>query len=58
MKAPYDKYKNLKIWKLLSKCLKELERNNDIQMTTHPDYAVGYLINRVFEQCKKEMVDK
>ncbi|MCK9273126.1 hypothetical protein M0P65_06285 [Candidatus Gracilibacteria bacterium] len=41
--TPYDKYKGSLIWKTTEKAINELKKNKDIEITTHPDYVIGYL---------------
>ena len=47
MKSPYDKYKSLKEWNAVEKALKELEKNKDLSITTHPDYVIGFIIKKL-----------
>lgn len=47
MKSPYDKNKSLKEWKTIEKALKELEKNKDLTVTTHPDYVIGFIIKKL-----------
>ena len=40
---PYREYEKLKVWKVLSKGIKDLEANGDIEEKTARPYIVGYL---------------
>jgi hypothetical protein len=40
---PYEKYQNLKVWKVISKGIADLEANGDIEQKTATVYIVGYL---------------
>jgi hypothetical protein len=40
---PYREYETLKVWKVLSKGIKDLEANGDIEEKTARPYIVGYL---------------
>jgi hypothetical protein len=44
---PYDKYHNLKLWKVLEKSIKDLVKNQDLQETTDRYYIIGYLIKNI-----------
>ena len=47
MNSPYDKYKHLKEWDIIKTALEELEENQDISITTHSDYVIGYLLHKL-----------
>jgi hypothetical protein len=47
MSTPYNEYKSLKEWKTIEKALKELVKNKDIQVTTQPDYVIGYIVKKL-----------
>ncbi|HEX8203095.1 MAG TPA: hypothetical protein VF590_21640 [Isosphaeraceae bacterium] len=40
---PYQEYEALKVWKVLSKGIKDLEANGDIEEKTARPHIVGYL---------------
>jgi hypothetical protein len=43
MNHPYEKYEPTEIWVIIRKSLRELEKNNDIVITTHKNYVIGFL---------------
>jgi hypothetical protein len=47
MSSTYNEYKFLKEWKTIEKALKELVKNKDIQVTTQPDYVIGYILKKL-----------
>jgi hypothetical protein len=47
MKSVYSEYKSSKEWKIIEKALKELVDNNDLVITTHQDYVIGYIIKKL-----------
>jgi hypothetical protein len=56
--SPYEKYKNSELWIKLNDILKELEENQDIEITTHRDYVIGYLcenLQQEFQVIKKSL---
>ncbi len=58
-KTCYEQYKEEIIWKYIEKVIKELEGNQDIKVTTHIDYVVGYLVKKlsqtfIFSRKQKE----
>lgn len=48
-KTPYLKYKESLIWEIIEKELKELEENQDLEITTLPDIVVGSLVKAIKE---------
>lgn len=44
VESPYEKYRNSKLWEVVEKALDALEDNRDINITTHSDYVIGYLV--------------
>ncbi len=53
---PYEKYKESELWMKLNDILEELEENQDIEITTHKDYVIGYLcenLQQEFQLIKK-----
>lgn len=47
LKTPYDKYRSLPLWELIAKGIDELIENNDLELTTHEDYVIGYLVKKI-----------
>lgn len=48
--SPYEEYKDSELWKKLDLILKDLEENQDIEMTTDKDYVIGYLCENLFRE--------
>lgn len=46
---PYREYEKLKVWKVLSKGITDLEANGDIEEKTARHYLVGYLSKLLLE---------
>ena len=46
---PYQGYEKLRVWKVLSKGIKDLEANGDIEEKTARRYIVGYLSQLLLE---------
>lgn len=56
VKTPYEKYKKMILWKNIAKSINDLEENNDLKITTPPDYIYGYIVKRLYKDfkiCKK-----
>ena len=49
----YDQYKNSQEWKIIENAINELIQNQDIQLTTLPQYVIGYITKQVIEQRRK-----
>lgn len=41
---PYEKYISWDAWKILDQAINDLEKNQDLDTKTNPEYIVGYLI--------------
>ena len=54
MKTIYEKYKKSPLWKILKKAIQELEKNQDISITTEIDYVIWYLIKNMDTYEKNE----
>ena len=50
MKTPYDKYRNNPLWTVLEQGINDLVANQDIEITTVPDYVIGYLVKMLTKQ--------
>ena len=46
---PYKKYESLNIWRAVRHELNELIANNDIELTTAPEYVIGSLCKALDE---------
>ncbi len=46
-KKPYAEYRNLSIWNVVKKELKELEKNQDVEITTQLDIVIGSLVKAI-----------
>jgi len=49
MEHPYKEFEGLVLWQSIDKAIKELEGNNDIQLTTARELVVGYLCKSLVE---------
>jgi hypothetical protein len=47
MNHPYKELEEHPLWNVLKEGIEELEENNDISMTAHPSYVVGYLLKKL-----------
>ncbi|MBK7034770.1 MAG: hypothetical protein KBF42_01975 [Chitinophagales bacterium] len=47
MQTPYDKYKKLEVWKVLKRTIRGQVKNSDILLTTHEDYVIGFIIEKL-----------
>lgn len=52
----YKKYEKTELWKVLEKSLKDLIKNQDIELTTREEYVIGYLCEKI--DCKKKSSKK
>ena len=43
MTHPYVQYTETPLWRTVEKAIRGLEKNGDVEMTTVPDYVIGYL---------------
>lgn len=43
MKHPYKEYESSKFWGIIKSSIEELVENNDIELQTPIEYAVGYI---------------
>lgn len=43
MSHPYSEYEGTESWKRIEKAIRELQNNDDIELTTPIEYVVGYL---------------
>jgi hypothetical protein len=50
MKTPYDIYKKEMEWKVITKAIKSLKKNKDIELLTPIDYIVGSICKELFEK--------
>lgn len=46
-KHPYTEYENTPLWRAIEKAIRDLEENQDFQLTTPLHYVVGYLCKQV-----------
>ena len=53
MSSPYEKYKDSSNWKIIGQALNDLIENKDIELTTAPDYIVGYLCKKLDDEINK-----
>ena len=47
MSHPYEKYEETKLWKTIDSVLSDLERNQDLKLTTAREYVIGYLCKKL-----------
>jgi hypothetical protein len=43
----YEKYQSHPLWPVVEKAIRDLQVNQDIDLTTAPGYVVGYLVNKI-----------
>ena len=48
--GPYSHYLGTKEWVVIENCLKELEGNQDIKITTVLEYVTGYLVKKLQDE--------
>jgi hypothetical protein len=46
---PYKAQESSPMWAVLDNALSELETNDDIKITTHRAYVIGFLVKRMQE---------
>jgi hypothetical protein len=46
-KHPYVEFEGSELWKVISKTVRELEKNGDFQLTTNSNYVVGFLCQQL-----------
>ncbi len=49
MEFPYSEYQSSKEWSILEKAINELIENEDIKLTTSPEYVMGYIAKQLFQ---------
>jgi G:T/U-mismatch repair DNA glycosylase len=52
---PYKTAEKSPLWSVLDRALSELEENQDIKITTHRDYVVGFLVTQCIDQCRSRV---
>lgn len=50
MAHPYEAREGTELWKILDRCVRELEQNSDIELRTDRGYVVGYLCQQLSER--------
>jgi hypothetical protein len=48
--GPYFRYLGTKEWTVIENSLKDLEDNQDIKITTVPEYVTGYVVKRLLDE--------
>ena len=43
MSHPYEDLEQTPLWRTLQRAIEELRKNGDIELTTAPEYVVGYV---------------
>ena len=46
---PYTEFERSRLWLVMEKAVSELEENNDIRLTTAPEYVIGYFCKQLSE---------
>lgn len=46
---PYAEFESTDLWKNISLLIGELEKNDDLKITTAREYVIGYLCQRLLE---------
>jgi hypothetical protein len=52
----YNKYKKTNEWVIVQKAINDLIDNKDLELTTEPDYVVGYITKQLVDK-KKRLLD-
>jgi len=47
---PYAAFENTPLWESIAAAIAELRENRDIELSTAPDYVIGYLCKRLAEE--------
>ncbi len=50
MEFPYSQFAKTKLWKAIDKAIADLEKNQDLELTTNRKYVVGYLCKSITDQ--------
>ncbi len=53
MKHPYTEFESSPLWSVVDSALSDLEENQDIQITTHRRYVIGYLVKACVQSMSK-----
>ena len=40
---PYTQYEGTRLWSAIKKAVRDLEENQDLELTTVPEYVIGYM---------------
>ena len=48
--GPYSHYLGTKEWIVIENSLKDLEDNQDIKITTVPEYVTGYVVKKLHDE--------
>lgn len=46
---PYKKFEDTPLWKVVEKAINDLEENQDLEVTTGPEYVIGYICESLAE---------
>lgn len=55
MEHPYKDFESTELWTVVKKALKELIKNQDIEITTKEDYVIGYLCKKILKTRSKDL---
>jgi hypothetical protein len=50
MNHPYKDLESHPLWKPIAEALSELESNQDLKITTRPEYVIGFLIRKALAE--------
>jgi len=50
MKHPYVEFEKTPLWKALKAAITDLEKNQDVKLTTTQQHVVGYICQQLFQQ--------
>jgi|LakMenEpi03Aug12_release.lakeMendotaPanAssembly.Ray.scaffolds.fasta_scaffold1645887_2 hypothetical protein len=50
MNHPYETYENTTLWETIKVAIDQLEKNNDIELTTNENYVIGFLCKCIDEK--------
>jgi hypothetical protein len=44
---PYTEFENTPLWRVIKKAVRDLEKNQDLNLTARPEYIVGYICKQL-----------
>ena len=53
IKHPYKEYEQTYLWELIDNAVNDLEKNQDIVLTTQKEYIIGYICKSISPELKR-----